>query len=75
MSRELRHSLAVRRAGLAALAAFAMLYLGVMTYWRFGGLDTASRATAIAALWALGIVVLALLAPAVLDRRRGSFRR
>jgi hypothetical protein len=62
MDRQFRHSLAVRRAGAAALAVMVMLYLGVITYWRFGELDTASRATAIAALWALGIVALALLA-------------
>jgi hypothetical protein len=62
MDREFRHSLAVRRAGVAALAVMVMLYLGVITYSSFGALDTASRATAIAALWALGIVALALLA-------------
>jgi hypothetical protein len=62
MTREPRHSLAVRRAGLAALAVIVMLYLGVITYWRFDGLDAASRATVLAAFWAIGIVALALLA-------------
>jgi hypothetical protein len=54
--------MAVRRAGVAALAVLVMLNLGAITYWRFGELDAAARATAIAALWALGIVALGLLA-------------
>jgi hypothetical protein len=62
MTREFRHSLAVRRAGVAALAVIVMLNLGAITYWRFGALDASSRATVIAALWGVGMVALALLA-------------
>lgn len=57
-----RHSLAVRRAGVAALALIVMLNLGAITFWRFDGLDASSRATVVAALWGLGIVALLLLA-------------
>jgi hypothetical protein len=39
-----------------------MFWLGAITYWRFDELGAAPKATAIAALWALGVVALALLA-------------
>ncbi len=57
-----RHSLAVRRAGVAALAVIIVLNVGAITFWRFDGLDAASRATVVAALWGIGIVALLLLA-------------
>lgn len=57
-----RHSLTVRRAGVAALAVIVMLNIGIITFWRFEGLDAVSRATVLAALWAVGIVALLLLA-------------
>jgi hypothetical protein len=57
-----RHSLAVRRAGVAALAVIVMLNVGIITFSRFDGLDASSRATLVAALWAIGIVALLLLA-------------
>jgi hypothetical protein len=62
MRRGFRHSVTARRGGVAALAVLLVLALAAITYWRFAELDTASRATVIAALWALGIVALALLA-------------
>ncbi len=57
-----RHSMAVRRAGVAALAVIVVLSVGAITLWRFEGLDAVSRATVVAAWWALGIVALLLLA-------------
>jgi hypothetical protein len=62
MSHRYRQSWAVRRAGVAALAVIVMLNLGAITFWRFDGLDASSRATVVAALWAIGIVALLLLA-------------
>jgi hypothetical protein len=61
LPRHYRHSSAVRRAGVAALAVIVMLNLGAITLWRFEGLDATSRATVLAALWGLGIVALLLL--------------
>jgi len=66
--RGFRRSSASRRAGVAALAVILVLNLAAISYWRFPDLDTASRATVIAALWGLGIVALALLGRAA--RRR-----
>jgi hypothetical protein len=57
-----RRSSAVRRAGVAALAVIVMLNVGAIALWRFDGLDASSRATVVAALWAIGIVALLLLA-------------
>ena len=57
-----RHSLAVRRAGVAALAVIVMLDVGAITFWRFDELDASARATVVAAFWGLGIVALLLFA-------------
>ena len=62
MLQRYRHSLAVRRAGVAALAVIVMLNLGAIALWRFDGLDASSRATVVAALWGIGIVALLMLA-------------
>jgi hypothetical protein len=62
MPQRYRHSLAVRRAGVALLAVIVMLNVGAITFWRFDELDAVSHATVIAAFWGLGIVALLLLA-------------
>jgi hypothetical protein len=62
MSQRYRQSLAVRRAGVAALAVIVMLNIGAITFSSFDRLDASSRATVVAALWGIGIVALLLLA-------------
>ena len=58
----------MRRAGAVVLALVLLANLGAITYWRFDDLTSARRAVVLAALWAIGVLALALLVRAARAR-------
>jgi len=58
----------MRRAGAVVLALVLLANLGAITYWRFEEISSAPRAVVLAALWAVGILALALLVRAARAR-------
>ncbi len=68
MNTGFRGSRTVRGISAVALALFVLGHLVVITYWRLEDLSVHKSLVLLSALWALGILALALLARAWKDR-------